>query len=251
MSIRVGSRVFAPRLVPTLVTVALLALLLSLGRWQLHRYAERKALFDAFDRGSDAARITVDAHSPAVPRYQPIEVHGHYDAGRQILITSLSDAAGRVGYEVITPLALAGGGWLLVDRGFVAGTAPAPGAPSAAALAVGDEQRAVRGRAGELPRPGIRLGEPAPLAPPYPVAALFPTHAQIAALLGDSALIESTPVLLLDAREPDGFERDWKPGGFPPLRNLGYAVQWFALALALVIIYVVTNTRRLRPQGTP
>jgi cytochrome oxidase assembly protein ShyY1 len=28
------------------------------------------------------------------------------------------------------------------------------------------------------------------------------------------------------------------------MRHLGYAVQWFALALTLFVIYVVTNLRR-------
>jgi surfeit locus 1 family protein len=38
--------------------------------------------------------------------------------------------------------------------------------------------------------------------------------------------------------------RNWAPPGFPPMRHIGYAVQWFALALTLFVIYVVTNTRR-------
>ncbi len=30
------------------------------------------------------------------------------------------------------------------------------------------------------------------------------------------------------------------------MRHIGYAVQWFALALALAVIYVVTNFRRTK-----
>ena len=44
--------------------------------------------------------------------------------------------------------------------------------------------------------------------------------------------------------EPDGYVRNWVPPGFPPMRHIGYAVQWFGLALALAVIYVVTNFRR-------
>jgi cytochrome oxidase assembly protein ShyY1 len=43
---------------------------------------------------------------------------GHYDATRQILIDNMFDSE-RVGYFVITPFALAGGGWILVNRGWV------------------------------------------------------------------------------------------------------------------------------------
>ena len=42
-----------------------------------------------------------------------------------------------------------------------------------------------------------------------------------------------------------GFERVWRPvRGIGPQRHRGYAFQWFSLALALLVIYVVVNTRR-------
>ena len=53
-------------------------------------------------------------------------------------------------------------------------------------------------------------------------------------------------VLLLDNEEPDGYLRDWQPlVGFGPERNVGYAVQWFGLAAALLIIYLTVNSRRV------
>ena len=60
-------------------------------------------------------------------------------------------------------------------------------------------------------------------------------------------------VILLDPQQPHGYLRDWRPGfgGFGPERHLGYAVQWFALALTLIVIYVVMNTRRSRPPSEP
>ena len=48
---------------------------------------------------------------------------------------------------------------------------------------------------------------------------------------------------LLDAGEPEGYLRQWQAPGFPPLRHIGYAVQWFGLALTLFVIYIVTNLR--------
>jgi surfeit locus 1 family protein len=51
-------------------------------------------------------------------------------------------------------------------------------------------------------------------------------------------------VLLLDASQADGYERVWEAHlGFSPERHVGYAVQWFALALAAVILFVVTSFR--------
>jgi surfeit locus 1 family protein len=49
---------------------------------------------------------------------------------------------------------------------------------------------------------------------------------------------------LLDPAEPDGYARHWAPPGFPPIRHIGYAVQWFALAAALLVIYLIMNIKR-------
>lgn len=58
-------------------------------------------------------------------------------------------------------------------------------------------------------------------------------------------------IILLSPNQPHGFERVWTPNlGMPAQHHLGYAIQWFALALTLVIIYIVLNTRREK-HGTP
>src|SRR6202051_5039123 len=223
VSIKVGSRIFAPGLFTTLLTVVLIAMLISLGRWQLRRADEKRVLFDSFAAGTDATRL-IDLGTPRLPRYQHIEAGGHYDQTRQILIDNMVDA-GRAGYFVITPFALAGGGWVLVNRGWV---------PLGASRAE---------------RPGIagagvpRQGGGGARAPPYPVLAAFPNHTELAQLLEESSWTEATDLVLLDPAEPDGYVRSWAPPGFPPMRHVGYAVQWFGLALTLLVIYAVTNLR--------
>ncbi|MGD2032747.1 MAG: SURF1 family protein, partial [Gammaproteobacteria bacterium] len=51
-------------------------------------------------------------------------------------------------------------------------------------------------------------------------------------------------IVLLDASAEDGYLRNWAPTEFGPERHYGYALQWFALAATLVIIYVVLNVKR-------
>ncbi len=239
MPIKIGSRIFAPRFSTTLLTVALIAMLISLGRWQLRRADEKRVLFDSFAAGTDATRV-IDIGTPHVMRYQHIEAAGRYDGARQILIDNMVNA-GRAGYYVVTPFALTGGGWVLVNRGWVPLGASRADLP---AIPVDGETRQVRGRADNLPSPGIQLGARPGLAPPYPVVASFPSHAELAQLLGENSWAEAADLVLLDPDEPDGYVRTWEPPGFPPLRHIGYAVQWFALALALAVIYVVTHLKR-------
>ncbi|MDP9084206.1 MAG: SURF1 family protein [Pseudomonadota bacterium] len=244
MSIKIGSRIFSPHAFTTVLALALIAMLVSLGQWQLRRAHEKRVLFDSFASGMDATRA-IDLHTPRLPRYQHIEASGHYDAARQILIDNMFDSE-RVGYFVITPFALSDGGWVLVNRGWVPLGSSRADRP---AIAVGGETRRLRGRADNLPSPGIQMGTKARLSPPYPVVASFPSRAEAAALLNESSWTNAADLVLLDPSEPDGYARHWSAPGFPPMRHIAYAVQWFSLALALAVIYFVTNLHRPDNEG--
>ena len=237
---------FSPRPFTTLLTLALLIMLISLGRWQLQRADEKRALYQAFAAGNDAT-VTIDAQTQPLPRYQHVDARGHYDGERQVLIDNMFDAE-KVGYFVITPFALDGGGWLLVNRGWVPLGKSRADKPS---IPVADDLRRIRGRADHLPAAGIQMGQRAALNPPYPVVAAFPNHDELTQLLGEAGWSGATDVLLLDPAEPDGYARHWGPPGFPPLRHIGYAVQWFALAAALLVIYLITNFKRAGPGAKP
>jgi surfeit locus 1 family protein len=240
VTLRFGSRLFAPRLSMTLLAIGVIALLLSLGRWQLQRAAEKQALYDAFAAGTDSTR-SIEVRTPPLPRYQHVSAAGRYDPSRQILIDNMSNSEGRAGYFVITPFALRSGGWVLVNRGWVPVGASRAARPR---IDVAADERTLHGRTDNLPRPGMRMGKRVRLSPPYPVVANFPTHEEIAALLREPSWIPATHLVLLDASDPDGYWRQWQAPGFPPMRHVAYAVQWFGLALALAVIYVVTNLRR-------
>ncbi|HLW24215.1 MAG TPA: SURF1 family protein [Steroidobacteraceae bacterium] len=238
---RLGSRRFAPRPLMTLLALLVVAAFVALGRWQLQRAAEKQALYDAFAAGNESTRVLTGATTP-LPRFQHVVLTGRYDPAHQILIDNMSDAQGHAGYEVITPFVLEDGGLVLVNRGWV------PVGPSRAArprVAVSGEERTLHGRADRLPLPGLRLGQDPPLRAPYPVVANFPTHEAIERLLGEPRAhwTRGAELVLLDAADPDGYVRAWTAPGFPPMRHIAYAVQWFGLALALAVIYVVTNLR--------
>ena len=51
--------------------------------------------------------------------------------------------------------------------------------------------------------------------------------------------------LVIDDGQAGGLIYDWSPRPeMGPEKHLGYAVQWFGLAVALLIIYLGVNTRR-------
>jgi len=55
-------------------------------------------------------------------------------------------------------------------------------------------------------------------------------------------------IFLLDEKEQSGYVRNWKPVVMQPEKSTSYAVQWFALALALSIIYIVVNLKNSKSE---
>lgn len=237
LRLRIGSRTFAPGLVPTLVMLPVLALLLWLGTWQVHRAAEKRVLFEDFARGGDAL-VELPPPGSLAPRYARVRVTGTYLPGRQFLLDNMTQAE-RVGYRVLTPLGRTDGTTVLVDRGWLPLGASRDRLPD---VRVGTEPRTITGRVDLLPRPGIVLDTPDGAG--WPRVISFPTLGQLERLAGRPLYPQ---IVLLDPALPDGYVRDWQAPGLPPDRHIGYAVQWYGLALTLLVIYVVVNLKSTDP----
>jgi len=242
MRLRIGKRVFAPRLWAVLLTGAALGAFVSLGYWQLGRASEKQALIDAFIAGNLTSVDATGLGFDELARYQHVRLRGSYDARRQVLLDNMpSTMTGRPGFRVLTPLERSDGkGWVLVDRGWVPLGATREQLPD---VSVGTAEREVSGRLDRLPIPGVRLGPAeAPDASGWPRVLNFPVEADIEAALGTE--VESR-IVLLDPDRPEGYERAWRPSlGFGPERHLGYAIQWFAAALAAVVIFIALSLRK-------
>lgn len=207
-----------------LASLALIALFVSLGLWQLDRAAEKRALQALFR--DDAPIVAVTGDTP-LSEFQPIEAAGRYLAERQVLIDRVI-VDGRPGVYVITPFQLASGRpLLLVNRGFVAHATGDGGTPD---LELDTGPRSIRGRVGFLPRVGIRRGPAFRDGDAWPRWASYPTFEELAGAL-EARLLPF--VLLLDPAESDGFLRHWQPTARGPGMHYGYAAQWFAMAAAV------------------
>lgn len=246
---RIGKWQFRPRLWPTVITAILFPLLILLGFWQLHRADYKRGLLQQYAQVASLTplslnQVVIAGTLAGLPRYRHVDARGHYDGAHQVLLQNMANAgkAGEDGYDVLTPFVLEPGGQILmVDRGFIVRN---PGDTKLPDVQVGSEPRDLSGVLADLPAPGLRLGKIIVPAG-WPKVILFPTHQTLTGLYGRKLL---RPLLQLDADQPDGYLRDWKPDfGMTPLRHDAYAMQWYALALALVIIWIVVNSKRIEP----
>lgn len=235
-----------------------LALLLALvfaalGRWQLARMQEKERMLAAAAHARDHAQAS---SRPLLLASDPARVQGYdWAAGRGVLTGDTvwldnQQRGGRVGvrlYCVLLPengaqaVLLDAGWWPLGgDRAL-----PAPGCPRSA-------DQAVRGLLAPPPAEGLAHGAPLARQPDGRWLAVRLDLPAIAAALGLHTRI-APRVLRLDPQHwpgdtgvmlaPGQRDLDILPNTLTPERHLGYAVQWFGLALAALVTAAVLTFR--------
>ncbi|HUN49755.1 MAG TPA: SURF1 family protein, partial [Candidatus Sulfotelmatobacter sp.] len=110
-----------PAFWPTLFTVPALILLVGLGIWQLERLAWKTDLLATVDSRIHAAPVPLppgDAIDPKAWEWRHVTVSGHFLNDKEMHLLAYTER-GNLGYHLIVPLARDGGGFVLVDRGWV------------------------------------------------------------------------------------------------------------------------------------
>ena len=219
-----------------IVTLAALAAALAtarLGLWQLDRAAQKIALQAAIDERArqpvleGAAAL---AASAAEAMHRAVRLQGEWLSDRTVWLDNRQMKEGRPGFFVVTPLRLADGRAVLVQRGW------APRDPHD------------RTRLPPLPTPAGPVEVRGRIAPPparlyeFDAAASGPIRQN----LDLDAFARETGLVLLPwsvlqtgpANPDDGLQRDWPAPQTGVATHQGYAFQWFGLSALVVFLYV-------------
>jgi cytochrome oxidase assembly protein ShyY1 len=227
-----GHRRFRPGWRMTLFTALLLPLVLSLGAWQLRRAEEKRQFEQAF-----MDRIGALAHAPgeAVEDFERIRIAGAYEAERDFLLDNQTHD-GAVGFGVVSSFLADDGRRWLINRGFLAGDRARRSLP---------EVKTPRGHVvlTGLVWPELGLlpvfGEDA-WSEGWPKVVQRLEVERMAALLAGAVPVE----VRLEPGAPGVFVPAPVALNMPASKHTGYAVQWFGLAVALAIGYVIFGFRR-------
>ncbi|HZF97037.1 MAG TPA: SURF1 family protein [Pseudoxanthomonas sp.] len=223
------------------LALAAIALFCSLAVWQLSRAEQKQAMLaqveDVLARRG-ARPLTAAADVSRQRGYDWVAGEGRFLAVPAVLLDN-QIREGRVGIRVYRVFEPAGGMPVLVEMGWL----PLPADRRLPVLEAPPQVTRVEGLL--APAPSIGLATPTVGATPQgSLLTIGLDQALVAEALGLPAL--AGRVLKLDPQAPLGYARDLDilPNTLPPDRHLGYAVQWFGLALAVLVITLVMSLRR-------
>lgn len=220
---------------------------IRLGIWQLDRLEQRRAFNAHVEAMWAADPLTLTGQSTldlTAMEYRAIEVNGIYDFENQIVLRNRY-FRNQYGYNLLTPLRLADGSAVLVDRGWI----PAEGNDSPENWRKYDQpgQVTLRGQ--------IRLGQTEPDLGGVPDPTLTPgqTRLEFWNIVNLERIQSQLPYPLLDVFvQPDVDPVDTEPPipYQPEIEltegpHLGYAGQWFIFGSILMLGYPVYLKKKL------
>lgn len=226
-------RHFSPHWGMTLLAILSIALFLRLGFWQLARADEKKHMIVAMRQSMQKSPTDWDPKALLPRQYQSLRMSGQFLS--TVLLLDNQHYQHQFGYNVLSPLLLANGKVVLVDRGWVMADAARQHDPMVQTpLGV----LSVVGTAYYPSKKSWVLGQ-----------VLEKKHQDLAIveridteLIGRFLHKSVYPFIIrLEKRADYGYVRDWAIVAMPAERHYGYALQWFTMALVSLILFIALN----------
>ncbi|MBX3591735.1 MAG: SURF1 family protein [Burkholderiaceae bacterium] len=227
--------------VPTLAALALVAVTVSLGNWQMRRADEKRALHARHEAASRDAVVRVPAGDldPASLEGRRVVARGELLPRWTVFVDNRTHK-GIAGFYVLSPLRMTGSErHVLVLRGWVASDPRERSRLPDLATPAGEVE--IEGIAQLDLEHVLELGRS---APPGPQDRLW-QNADVASFARWSGLAMQ-PLVVRETVAPrvgaderdDGLVRDWPDPGSGVEKHLGYAFQWYALAVLAAGLWV-------------
>ena len=216
-------------ILPSILITATFAFLVSLGFWQLERADDKRSIEASIKQANTGSVELIKKEEGLQSKeYYEVRLQGKYLSDKQFIYDNqIVDQVS--GYYVLTPYALEGQSKaILINRGFI----PWNGRRDKLAdIVIGQETREIKV---QISKPIKRME-----LKPSEVGIQFPALIQSIDLqdMADRAKVDFSSVIgLLDSSASNGFIRKWEPYTGSIEKHIGYAVQWFLMALVLAII---------------
>lgn len=234
------------------IFMAVLAVVcVGLGVWQINRLGEKEAMIAQVEERLSLDPVTLppvaewSAFDDAAYNFRPVKLEGNFVPGNTVMVfTSLANTKGTyegAGYWVMSPFALAEGGTVIVNRGFIPQGAKSSfdgGAGEGASLA----DRTITGIA--------RVSEKPNSFTPGPDIAGRVEYVRDLSRLEDMMDSSLEPFAKIYVDQSAGVVGELPQGGETvvsfPNRHLEYAWTWFSLAAVTIVMTLIWLFRQRR-----
>lgn len=224
------------RFIILLAAVAAALATARLGWWQLDRAAQKTAVHEAMLRqralpALAAAELARDAAAAAAQQHRAVALRGTWLAAQTVYLDN-RPMDGRAGFYVLTPLRLADGSVVLVQRGWLPRNVADRTRITPPATPAGEVD--VQGRIATGPARLFELG----------TAASGPIRQNLELdLFAHESGLPLRPVMVVQesgaaAANDDGLLRHWPQPAADVHKHYGYAFQWFAMSALIGGLYV-------------
>lgn len=243
---RIANYNFRPRLIPTLAVLVLLPILVRLGFWQISRAQEKRVIISTehAKMALPPEIITTSMTTTEGLRFRRLKITGKFFDKYQIFIDN-KVSKDRVGYDVVTPMQIGSSNqYVLVNRGWVPMGRSRSDLPQ---VRTPIKDVTISGIAKYHTKDVVSFGDGNRSNKGWPAVVRW---VDIKAIKQETKLNLVPFMLLMDSGSQYGFVRHWQFINMPPAKHLSYAVQWFAMALVLVIIYLIVNLKHVSKTET-
>ena len=242
-SLRIGLYQFSPGIITTIVTAGLLYIMLRMGMWQWEKGEYRANLEQTVAARKDLSPIDwyLLPDKPEQWKYLPVRLHGHFDNARQFLHDNRI-VNGRSGYNVYTPFITDSGDVLLINRGWLPLGRTRQDLPD---ISVTEQPVTLTGLVDTVPEKGVVLADNLHNGDNWPVVLQYLDIEELSAMSGYPL---QDKIVWLKPGTEHGYYREYPSINLNSAKNTGYAFQWFAMSIALLVIYIVVNTRKLETE---
>jgi surfeit locus 1 family protein len=247
VGMRIGPFIFRPGIGLTVIVLVLIALFVRLGIWQLDRAEQKEKLKAGFESRVSLPVLELHPDTDFLPdlRFRRILVKGHFERNNQILLDNQT-YDGRAGVHVLTPLRIGDSETrVLIDRGWVA---LGPSREHLPEPEVPEGETEVHGVIDIPSPPRFILGDASQSGPargglwPYIDLDYFSKYAGYPV----------KPYLIRqDPGDPYGYVRVLPNVETKWAMHIGYAIQWFALAVVAFGVYLGMSISRADKRLSP
>ena len=235
------NRHFKTSLIPVLAASLAIAVFTTAGFWQLSRAQYKSELISSYEQRLERGVMTLEeVLALPDPINYPVQLEGSFDNSRTVLLDNrMLDRI--AGYHVLTLFTTTNGHHLLVNRGWIPRGRDRAELPDIPRI---EGQTLVQGRTWRYSPKNIVLVEDDLSDAQWPLRVQLVDMEALSSAMG----VHLPPVeVRVDPGYPlehnEQFRRVWIDTVMGPERHHAYAVQWFALAATVVILFLAASYR--------